>query len=98
MSHYDLATREEIEYLNEVLNLLEVNNFLPPKLLARAKNRVHINHLKRIIAEEKNIEVREQMQETLKKSLEIEIKCQKEFSKFNKEKFLVRLIRKLSGK
>ena len=92
-----LYNNDELEYINEVINLLEVNKFLPPKLLERAKNRVQINNLKRLIDAEKNIETREQMQIKLKECLDKEIKYQKTFSKFNKDKFLVRLLRKLGG-
>jgi len=91
MSHYN----EELEFVNEVINLLEVNNFLPPNLLERAKNRVQINQFKRLIDTEKNIEVKEQMQLKLKECLDKEIKFQKAFSKFNRNKFLMRLIRKI---
>ena len=91
MSHFN----EELEYINEIVNLLEVNNFLPPKLLERAKNRVQLNQLKRMIDTEKNIEVKEQLQTKQKECLDKEIKYQKIFSKFNSNKFLLRLIRKL---
>ena len=86
---------DELEYINEVINLLEVNKFLPPKLLERAKNRVQINNLKRLIDVEKNIETREQMQIKLKECLDKEIKYQKIFSKLNKEKFIMKLFNKL---
>jgi len=93
MSHFD----EELEYINEVFNLLDVNNFLPPKLLERAKNRVNINKLKHLVESEKNIEVKEQLQVKLNEHLDKEIKYQKFFSKFNKDKFIVRLLKKLHG-
>jgi DNA polymerase III delta prime subunit len=91
MSHYN----EDLEYINEIVNLLEVNNFLPPKLTERARNRCQINRFKRLIDTENNTEVREQIQIKLKECLDKEIKYQKIFSKFNKTKFIMRLIRKL---
>ena len=94
MSNYN----EELAYINEVFNLLEVSNFLPPKILERAKNRVQINNLKKSIEQEKNIEYKETIQENLKECLDKEIKYQKLFSKFNKEKFIVKLLRKIRGK
>jgi len=81
----------EVNFLLDVINLLHINDLLPPKLLERSKNRVKINELEKDLKENPN----DILEKKLKKCRIEELKQQKKFKKFNKNNFIFSFLRRI---
>jgi len=85
---------KKIDFILDVINLAEINGYLPKELIERSRNRMKIEHLREQLKTEKN----ENLDKTLKKYIEKEIEFENYFKKNKKKNFISSLVLKLLGK
>ena len=90
----------KVDFLLDVVNLLDVNGFLPSKLVERSRNRIKMERIREQIKELNPNDSQEKINELekeLKKCFNKEIDLERFFKKMNRNKFIKKFLQKICG-